>query len=47
MDKINERIEAKKNKDFILADKIRDELASKGIKLIDTKDGTTYEIIKD
>ena len=43
--KIVERAEAKKNKDFALADKIRDELLSKGIKLIDTREGTTYEII--
>lgn len=36
---------AKKNKDYDLADKIRDELYSKGIKLIDTKDGVKYEIL--
>lgn len=42
---IEERNNAKNNKDFILADKIRDELLSKGIKLIDTRKGTTYEII--
>ena len=45
--KIEERKEAKKNKDFALADKIRDELLEQGIKLIDTREGTTYEIIKD
>ena len=43
--KIEERNEAKKNKDFALADKIRDELFDKGIKLIDSREGTTYEII--
>lgn len=43
--KIEERKEAKKNKDFITADKIRDELFDEGIKLIDSRDGTTYEII--
>ena len=43
--KIEERMEAKKNKDYSLADSIRDELLSKGIKLIDTKEGTTYELI--
>ena len=43
--KIEERNEAKKNKDFAKADKIRDELKEKGIKLIDTREGTTYEII--
>ena len=45
--KIEERKEAKKNKDFALADKIRDDLLAQGIKLIDTREGTTYEIIKD
>ena len=45
-EKINERNEAKKNKDFALADKIRDELLEKNIKLIDSREGTTYEIIK-
>ena len=42
---INERDEAKKNKDYATADKIRDELKEKGILLIDTKDGTTYKKI--
>lgn len=45
---INEQIklrdDAKKNKDYVLADKIRDELLEKGIKLIDTKEGTKYEL---
>ena len=45
-EKIKERNEAKKNKDFILADKIRDELKEKGIILKDGREGTTYEIIK-
>ena len=38
--------DAKKNKDFALADKIRDELLSKNIVLKDTREGTTYEILK-
>ncbi len=42
---ISLRNEAKKNKDFVTADKIRDELLEQGIKLIDTRDGTVYEII--
>lgn len=46
---INEKIllrkEAKKNKDFALADKIRDELLARGIKLIDTREGTIYELV--
>ena len=43
--KIEERKEAKKNKDFAKADSIRDELLARGIKLIDTREGTTYELI--
>ena len=38
--KIEERAQAKKNKD-----KIRDELFNKGVKLIDSREGTTYELI--
>ena len=37
------RQEAKNKKDFELADKIRDELYSKGIILEDTKNGTTWK----
>lgn len=44
--KILERQEAKKNKDFVKADSIRDELLEKNIQLNDTREGTTYEIIK-
>lgn len=43
LEKIALRNEAKKNKDFALADQIRDELLQNGIRLIDTRDGTTYE----
>ena len=43
--KIEERNQAKKNKNFVLADKIRDELFNKGVKLVDSRDGTTYELI--
>ena len=43
--KIEDRRLAKINKDYALADEIRDELLSLGVKLIDTKDGTLYEII--
>ena len=42
--KIELRNEAKKNKDYNLSDKIRDELLEKGIVLKDTREGTTYEI---
>ena len=43
--KIKERVQAKQNKDYAKADTIRDELLEKGIRLVDTKDGTTYERI--
>ena len=44
MSKIKERNEAKKNKDYELADKIRNELLEQGIILKDTREGTTYEV---
>ena len=34
------------NKDFVSADRIREELKEKGIIIKDTRDGTTYEIVK-
>ena len=43
---IEKRKIAKQNKDFTLADKIRNELQEKGIILKDTREGTTYEVIK-
>ena len=43
-EKINERNEAKKNKNFELADQIRNELLEKGIVLLDTREGTKYEV---
>ena len=43
--KINERNEAKKNKDYAKADEIRDELKEKGIIIKDTREGTIYEIV--
>ena len=42
--KIEERNVAKKNKDYELADSIREELASEGIILVDTREGTTYKM---
>jgi cysteinyl-tRNA synthetase len=36
------RQDARANKDFAMSDKIRDELAAKGIQLNDGKDGTTF-----
>ena len=48
IDYINEMIEkrnvAKKNKDYSLADSIRDDLLKEGIILKDTREGTIYEI---
>ena len=40
---ISMRTEAKANKDFALSDKIRDELAARGFKLKDSKEGTSWE----
>ena len=40
---IEARNEAKKKKDFELADSIRDELLQKGIVLVDTREGTIYK----
>ena len=38
------RAEAKKNKNYAEADRIRNDLAARGITLIDTKDGTQFKI---
>ncbi len=43
LQKIEERAEAKKNKDYAKADEIRNELLEKGIQLVDTKEGVTYQ----
>ncbi len=43
-EKIKLRQEAKKNKDYNTADKIRMELEEKGILLKDTREGTTWEV---
>ena len=43
---IEKRKIAKQNKDFTLADSIRQELLDKGIVLKDTREGTTYEVMK-
>jgi cysteinyl-tRNA synthetase len=44
--KIEERIDAKNEKNYALADKIRDELKSLGVELKDSKEKTTYKIVK-
>lgn len=41
---IAERAEAKKAKNYALADEIRNKLSAMGVTLIDTKDGTTYTV---
>ena len=41
---INKRNEAKKEKNYNLADQIRDELLQKGIILIDTREGTKFKV---
>jgi cysteinyl-tRNA synthetase len=44
--KINERVTAKNEKNYALADEIRDELKALGVELKDSKEGTTYKIVK-
>ena len=39
---IEERQAARANKDFATADRIRDELAAQGIKLLDTREGVRW-----
>ncbi|MBR3281165.1 MAG: cysteine--tRNA ligase [Clostridia bacterium] len=43
-DLISQRTEAKQNKDYAKADEIRNELDNKGIVLLDSKDGTVWNI---
>lgn len=45
LEKIEERKQAKANKDFIKADAIRDELKEKNIIIKDTREGTTFEVL--
>lgn len=42
--RIQERADAKKNKDFTLADSIRNELEEKGIELRDSPEGTSWKL---
>ncbi len=46
MSLIKKRDEARKNKNWVESDKIRDELREKGIELIDSKEGTVWRKIK-
>jgi len=41
---IAERLTARKNRDFARADQIRDELAAKGVQLLDSPQGTTWKV---
>jgi cysteinyl-tRNA synthetase len=41
---IVERREARANRDFTRADQIRDELAAKGVQLLDGPEGTTWKM---
>ena len=43
-DAIARRRDAKKAKNFALADEIRAELLSRGVTLLDTREGTTYTV---
>lgn len=45
MDLINRREKARSDRDFELADKLRDELADMGIEIEDTKDGTKWRVL--
>jgi cysteinyl-tRNA synthetase len=43
--KIEERTQARKDKDFARADAIRDELRAKGVELMDGPGGTTWKVV--
>lgn len=43
---IDQRLEAKKEKNYALADKIREELKGLGVELKDSKEGTTFKVVK-
>jgi cysteinyl-tRNA synthetase len=45
-DLIERRLEARKNKRFSESDQIRDDLAKIGVVLMDTKNGTTWEVAR-
>ena len=44
-EKLAQRGEAKKAKDFARADAIREELSAKGIQIKDTREGTVWELV--
>jgi len=41
---IAKRLEAKKNRDFALADSIREELSAMNVQILDTKEGTKWSV---
>ena len=41
---VDERTKAKKEKDYAKADGLRDELKAMGVTLMDSKEGTTWEL---
>ncbi len=43
---IDKRKDAKEKKDYVLADKIREELKKLGVELKDSKEGTTFKNVK-
>jgi cysteinyl-tRNA synthetase len=43
-DMIKKRVEAKKNKNWAVADEIRNKLTDMGLEITDTKDGTTWKV---
>ena len=45
LEKIEERAQAKKAKDFAKADAIRDELLTKGVAIKDTREGVKWELV--
>ena len=42
---VEKRNQAKKDKDFALADQIRDELLAKGVAIKDTREGVKWELV--
>ncbi|NOY13780.1 MAG: cysteine--tRNA ligase, partial [Deltaproteobacteria bacterium] len=42
--KIEQRLQARAEKDFARSDEIRDELAACGIELLDSRDGTSWKL---
>lgn len=45
LEKISQRNEARKNKDFAKSDAIRDELLAQGIQILDSREGTSWEYL--